>query len=214
MNRRARILILILIPALALSLGCNLASVRRRLGTPASPTPVVTEEMTFPLTPTAMEEVLPTPTPAAPGVTPTSLPSPPPETPPLPPCGDGVCDYHEWQNPDLCPQDCPPGTVYVGSVELDMEELQQLQAAVDQGHQPWRLDPLEVARDEGEELGFDPANDVYELLSLVEMGEGSGTGEAEVLVIHGEHLYIIHLIQPVRPGLGGIWTINDVREVL
>jgi hypothetical protein len=135
--------------------------------------------------------------PTAPAATPTAVPTPTPTPLPPPPT-----------------EASPLGDVYVGSVELDMEALQQLQESVDQGHQPWRLDPLEVAQDEGEALGFDPANDVYELLSLVEMGEESGTGEAKVLVLHGEHLYIIHLIQPVRAGLGGIWAINTIQKTL
>lgn len=98
----------------------------------------------------------------------------------------------------------------MGEVALDMDELRQLQASVDQGHQPWRLDPLEVARDEGEELGFDPAQDTFDLLPLPD----PATGQAQVLVIHGEHFYVIHLTQPVRVGTDGIWAITRVDRGL
>jgi len=109
------------------------------------------------------------------------------------------------------PAQTPPGgEVYVGEVALNMDELRQLQASVDQGHQPWRLDPLEVARDEGEELGFDPAQDTFDLLPLPD----PATGQAQVLVIHGEHFYVIHLTQPVRVGTDGIWAITRVDRGL
>lgn len=202
MNRRT--VILILLPALALSLACSL-STARRWAVRGADTPTPAQEMTSTPVPTATEAEPPAPTPTV--ETPPATTSPP--TPPSP-CGDGVCDYYEWQNPRLCPQDCPPGAVYVGEVELDMEALQQLQAAVDQGHQPWRLDPLQVAWDEGEQLGFDPAQDVFDLLS----SPNPAPSQAEVLVLHGEHFYVIHLVQPVRAGPDGIWAIVRVDRGL
>jgi hypothetical protein len=95
-------------------------------------------------------------------------------------------------------------------VELDMVALQQIQDLVDQGHEPWRLDPLQVAQAEGETLGFDPAQDVFDLLPTPD----PATGEADVMVLHGEHLYIIHLTQPVQIGPGGIWTATNINRAL
>lgn len=38
------------------------------------------------------------------------------------PCGDGICDEHETQNPDLCPEDCQTKEVEV--VDKDEEETE------------------------------------------------------------------------------------------
>jgi len=183
---------LLLLPVLLLSMACNLSAARRwTVGGSETPTPA---EGTTPAP-------LPTPTEAVPA-------------PPTPagtfPCGDGVCDDRERQHPDLCPQDCPQEEVYVGEVELDMDALRQLQAMVDQGHYPWRLDPVEVARADGEGLGFDPAHDAFDLLSSPD----PAMGQVDVLVLHGDHFYIIHLTQPVRVGLDGIWVIVGVERGL
>ena len=101
--------------------------------------------------------------------------------------------------------------IKVGSVENDLEDLEKIQESVDQGSQPWRLDPYMVALSDGVELGFDQ-EDIFTLISEVEMGEYSGTGEAEVEAVHNEIIYIIQLIQPVKQGEEGIWAINSVRK--
>lgn len=171
MNKRHVTRFLLLLPALLLSLACNLGVARKWVKGPAVPTssPAIA-------TPTAV----PIPSEA------TSAPAPPTGTP------------------------LPPGKVYAGEVELDMEALEQLQAAVDQGHQPWRLDPLESARDEGQGLGFDPAQDVFDLLPSPD----PATGQAQVLVLHGESFYVIHLLQPVRVAQDGLWAIVRVEQGL
>lgn len=102
--------------------------------------------------------------------------------------------------------------ITLGAVENDFTELETIQESVDGGSQPWRLDPLHVAMSDGVALGFDQDNDDFTLVSKIEIGEGSGTGEAEVEVVHGETTYIIQLIQPVKQGSEGIWAINSVRE--
>ncbi len=183
--------LLLLLPLLLVSIACNLSAVRRwAAGGGEDPTPEG---------PTA------TPSPTAEAPPPPSSPAPPSS------CGDGVCDAHERQHPDRCPEDCfAEEGVYVGEVALDMDALNDLQAMVDQGHYPWRLDPLEVARAEGERLGFDPARDTFDLLPTPD----PATGQADVLVLHGDRFYIIHLTQPVRVGLGGIWAVVGVDRGL
>jgi len=169
MNKRHVARFLLLLPALLLSLACNLGVARKWVKSPAVSTSAP-----------AMTTAAPVPSEA------TSAPAPPTGTP------------------------LPPGEVYVGEVELDMEALEQLQDTVDQSHQPWRLDPLEVARDEGQGLGFDPAQDVFDLLPSPD----PATGQAEVLALHGESFYVIHLTQPVRVGPDGIWAIVRVEQGL
>ena len=75
--------------------------------------------------------------------------------------------------------------ITLGAVENDFTELETIQSSVDNGSQPWRLDPLAVATADGVALGFSQENDDFTLASQVEMGEASGTGEATVEAVHG-----------------------------
>ena len=175
---------LLLLPALLLSLACNLGVVRKWVKGPAGPTSAPATAVPVPAE-TASAPAL-TATPVVPEATPTAQVIPPPTSPP------------------------PPDEVYVGEVELDMAALEQLQAATDQGHQPWRLDPLEVTRNEGVGLGFDPAQDTFELLPVPD----PATGEAQVLVLRSEGFYVIHLVQPMRVGPDGLWAIARVEQGL
>lgn len=102
--------------------------------------------------------------------------------------------------------------ITLGAVENDLTELETIQDSVDNGSQPWRLDPLAVATAEGVTLGFDQANDEFVLASQVETGEYSGTGEATVEAVHDGVTYEIQLIQPVDQGDAGIWAINSVSK--
>lgn len=102
--------------------------------------------------------------------------------------------------------------IKVGPVENDLENLKKIQESVDNGSQPWRLDPYAVAVSDSIELGFNQEKDTFTLTSKTEMGEYSGTGEAEVEAVHNEVTYIIQLIQPVKQGEEGIWAINSVRK--
>ena len=102
--------------------------------------------------------------------------------------------------------------IKIGSVENDLENLEKIQESVNNGSQPWRLDPYTVAITDGVELGFNQEKDAFTLVSKTEMGEYSGTGEAEVEAVHDETTYIIQLIQPIEQGDKGIWAINNVRE--
>lgn len=104
--------------------------------------------------------------------------------------------------------------VKLGAVPLDFNKAQEIQTKVDNGHQPWRLDPVQVAIDEGIMLGFDPVRDRFKLVSSTASGEYSGTGEALVEAERAGRIYLIKLIQPVKQGSTGIWTINSVNEKL
>lgn len=103
----------------------------------------------------------------------------------------------------------PAGTIAVGPVEIDPDEISALQARADAGEDEWLLDPLAVAKREAPKFGFTD-RDTFHLISQVEAGEGSGTGEAIVQVVHNSDLYFIQLIQPNGPGENSIWWINAV----
>jgi len=105
-----------------------------------------------------------------------------------------------------------PEDIKMGSVEHQRSELETLQKSVDEGSQPWRLDPHMVALNEGTSLGFSQASDTFTLISKVEQGEYSGAGEATVEARHQDSTYVIQLIQPVKQGDKGIWVINSVAK--
>src|SRR6266542_3337356 len=87
----------------------------------------------------------------------------------------------------------------------DLTTTQPLQHGVDAGDQPWRLDPLEVARADGTVLGF-AATDPMQLID-------EKTGSAQVRAQHAGASYDIKLVQPARLGPSGIWVVESVRPV-
>lgn len=102
--------------------------------------------------------------------------------------------------------------VKLGPVAVDFRRAQELQNSVDNGHQPWRLDPVQVVLEEGRQLGFDPTADRFSLLSKTPVEEGSGTGVAIVEAVQNNKAYLVQLVQPVKQGNAGIWAIKSVQE--
>jgi hypothetical protein len=96
-----------------------------------------------------------------------------------------------------------------------------LQKAVDEGHQPWRLDPLMVTESDGQAFygfltsceyapksnGNEAAScDTYKLIF-----QAASAGVAEVEVDHNGKIFLVELIQPI-PGAGKIWMIREIKE--
>tara|TARA_Y100000310_G_C20295963_1_gene629402 strand:+ start:107 stop:529 length:423 start_codon:yes stop_codon:yes gene_type:complete len=101
--------------------------------------------------------------------------------------------------------------IQLGSVEHNYTQLEELQKAVDEGHQPWRLDPIEVAKTESLEYGF-RQQDRFALVSQ-ELGTApAATYFAYIEVEHRGKLYTMQLYQPQTIGDGGIWTLNWIAE--
>ncbi len=92
----------------------------------------------------------------------------------------------------------------------DAARAAAIQQEVDQGHTPWRLDPVAVAREDGQQLGFD-ASDRFELVGQASGPAGSGA-QATVRAVHAGQTYEVQLTQPAKAGAGGIWTIGEVRR--
>ena len=82
----------------------------------------------------------------------------------------------------------------------------ELQQAVDEGHQPWRLDVLMVAKAEAAAFHGFSFEDTFTLLS-----QNASASVAEVQVKHNDKTFIIELIKPI-PGPGKIWMINKIIE--
>lgn len=102
--------------------------------------------------------------------------------------------------------------VKVGPAAVDLRKAQELQNSVDSGHQPWRLDPVQVVLEEGRLLGFDPSAARFSLLSKTPGAEGAGTGVAKVEAVQNNKTYLIELSQPLKQGNAGIWVIKSVQE--
>jgi len=87
----------------------------------------------------------------------------------------------------------------------DLTAAQPLQRAADVGDQPWRLDPVDVARADATVLGFGQSDP----MELVE----EKTGYARVRAQHAGTTYDILVTQPARLGPTGVWVVESVRSV-
>jgi hypothetical protein len=104
----------------------------------------------------------------------------------------------------------PSAKIITGIVKLNHQKLADLQKLADYGYQTWRLDPLQVAKYQGEAFGFDRNKDSFELMMSTAIYREHG--EATVLVKHDKKYYQIHLQQPFGNGKDKIWTIDRVKE--
>src|ERR1043166_6801310 len=86
---------------------------------------------------------------------------------------------------------------------IDIEDLQKLQESVDEGHQPWRLDPVMVACSE---IAFPEATRTCWRESRV---ESPSSTEAVVTFSAESGHYVIYLQSLVRPD--GIWTATRIE---
>lgn len=86
---------------------------------------------------------------------------------------------------------------------VDPAAAQSVQGAVDAGDQPWRLDPLEVARADARAFGISPGDP----MQLVH----EEAGAALVRCQHAGKTYEIELKQPARLGPSGIWVVTTIR---
>lgn len=105
----------------------------------------------------------------------------------------------------------PDRPVKLGTAPMDMNKLKEVQAEVDNGHQAWRLDPLQVVMSEGPTLGLNPSVENARLISRTEQAD-EAQGEAVVKVKSGQKTYLVRLVQPVKQGQSGIWTIQSIEE--
>ncbi|HSP36568.1 MAG TPA: hypothetical protein VLR26_02315 [Frankiaceae bacterium] len=98
------------------------------------------------------------------------------------------------------PSHAPGDVVGIG---VTFAQAQTLQQAVDAGHQPWRLDPVVVARAFAvDDLGWSRREVRQGDPHTVEV-TNSGTGE----------IVSLQLGQPVREGSTGIWVVTRVDRI-
>ncbi|MED0675538.1 hypothetical protein ABEV55_02095 [Aneurinibacillus thermoaerophilus] len=98
-----------------------------------------------------------------------------------------------------------------GQVSIS-EDFLMIQQLADNGENPWRLNPVQTARQIGiEKLGFAPT-DVFRF-QRYDMDYSLGLNYALVQAQHGPCLFLIELCQPVRQGSTGIWAVERVAIV-
>jgi hypothetical protein len=98
----------------------------------------------------------------------------------------------------------PEGAVDASIGPEAVTSARDLQRSVDEGDEPWRLDPLQAARADGVGLGL-AASDSFQLVSV-------GAGAARVRAQHGSVSYDIRVVQPARLGPTGIWVVERVSR--
>lgn len=95
----------------------------------------------------------------------------------------------------------PPATTFVYP-DASLVAAQSAQDAVDQGHQPWRVDPSMVASSYGASIGWTQTtvtpvdSTTYDLVNA-ETRDG----------------FRLSMTQPIRPGATGIWEITEARPI-
>jgi hypothetical protein len=109
--------------------------------------------------------------------------------------------------------------IYVGKVPIEQRLVSEIQDAVDKGKQPWRLDPLAVAKSDGERYGFSPPCDGVSHNSadtscddFYILSKPPYRGVAVIAVVaHTRINYVIQLVQPII-GPGKIWVIANITR--
>lgn len=105
------------------------------------------------------------------------------------------------------------GEIKTGSLAReDQPFFNDLQEKVDEGNQTWRLNPLQVAKEEGVEYGFDKENQ-FKLKDKIER-EDTDKPLALVEVEHQGEKYILYLSQPAELGSEGIWALYRIEKKL
>jgi hypothetical protein len=133
---------------------------------------------------------------AAPGTTApatTSAASPSDDGTPAPGTGNGGTDQ-----PPPGDEVPPPGTPIIGE-NISADHAADLQAEVDEGHEPWRLDQGSVATTfAAHRFGW---TDVEIALD--------DPHTVQVTDVESRHLVSLQMRQPVREGEDGIWVVDS-----
>jgi len=91
---------------------------------------------------------------------------------------------------------------------LDYDRVIKWQQAVDAGRELWRLDPMQVAKNEGKNYGFSD-KDQFTVIRKLNSSPLSRHGQVDVEVIHNDKKYTMILVKPFG-GNDAIWTTYKV----
>lgn len=104
-----------------------------------------------------------------------------------------------------------PGGFSVRTYALDARGALSVQNEVDSGRQPWRLDPILVARSTLESEGIDASRARFAQSDLADE-VGTGRRRATVRATTSGGAYDVDLLQPARQGATGIWVATGLRR--
>lgn len=90
-------------------------------------------------------------------------------------------------------------------IPLDMKTLQTLQAAVDEGHQPGKMDPEQVCHE------FLEQSLQINSLQTLELQKSETSMQVYKASFENQPDLEIYLVQPVYQGVGGIWAVSKYR---
>jgi len=99
--------------------------------------------------------------------------------------------------------------IKTGKIKIDYKEIKRIQKSVDEGHQPWRLNPIMVVRGEFVQYGFSE-EDLDTLVVPDAATQDRFIKKACFDIMHKGKVYVITLIQPI-PGKGKFWTISEIK---
>ena len=97
--------------------------------------------------------------------------------------------------------------IYIGEIKIDYDGIAEIQKAVDEGHQPWRLDPESVVMNESIKYGF--ISDDFGTMQQILLSVTNGVAEYEIT--HNDKVYVIVLNQPII-GEDKIWVISEIKQ--
>jgi hypothetical protein len=103
----------------------------------------------------------------------------------------------------------PTTALHLGPAPIDRAIYTARQNAADRGQVPWAVDPVAVTHRDGPSFGIGPT-DTADLVR-VDQDPTTLVPRAVVSVQHGDQALAVDLIQPVRPGPGGVWAIASVE---
>jgi hypothetical protein len=89
-------------------------------------------------------------------------------------------------------------------IPYDLAGEQIVQTSVDQGHQPWRLDPEQTAA--SYLMGEAAVKDIGNGRVVMEYNDGK---DAFIFFELAEGNFLVHLQRVVRTGPSGIWTVVE-----
>lgn len=95
---------------------------------------------------------------------------------------------------------------------LDYSKVIKWQQNVDEGRELWRLDPLQVARNEGRDYGFtDKA--VFTVTKRINSSAIARHGQINIEVQQNGKTYTMILVRPFGSDDGAIWTVYSVSGI-
>ena len=107
-----------------------------------------------------------------------------------------------------------PGKPDVGSgvVGLDYNKALKWQQNVDEGREQWRLDPLQVAKNEGKQFYGLKDNANFTIIRKLSSSQIARHGQIDLEVIQNGKRYVMILVRPFGSDAGAIWTTYRVYE--